>query len=661
MSINLSSYNADGSTTNSFPDFRFGTLYTWVTPRPVSPPPIYITNNYSTVTGTSPQETQYALYGHPVPLSVFGKGRIGFDIISGPVVENGLASFIVSAGVPADPSGTRILLDIAFDSEIVWEGTLTGAGTPSSSGFKTEPFTVRFYDGKLTQAADAIEVARYGADAVGYIPQILLAIENLPLANTKFKKVPYISALLSDTSGEDVNWGEALERIAYSPYVGLTSDEFESVNIADGVTSGGIIISAENTDFLGLLRQFGKFYPTWDILQTDKLRLSDRGSIVAPDLVLDTSNLMGNLTVARVGADAIKKDLELSTIDPDSDYTIVPFLAEIPRYPVAATTSVGKDSDFLPAIMDASTRGAVTTLARYYQEQARKSVSGRAMIAALEMEPGDLIVCTDVGNEVFRVAETLHGIDNSVEFSAASILNCKTVDPYWNYVVLLVGFEGSDGDTGAPGFTDESPRAHGTAFLTDPTKTYISRDQYRFGHSSARCDTRGPLWGGSSDWRLSAANSDQFTIELSVYFNNLDTNQLLIGQWHALHTSVGWAVLTSTSGEFLFAYSTTGGDFDVVVASTGAGLVEGEWTNIVVDKNSSGKIRLYKDGVMVGSDTPANSAFFNSSNSITIGMTEFIGALSDCWIDEVRVTKGIARYASDSGFSVPTGAFPRSG
>lgn len=25
------------------------------------------------------------------------------------------------------------------------------------------------------------------------------------------------------------------------------------------------------------------------------------------------------------------------------------------------------------------------------------------------------------------------------------------------------------------------------------------------------------------------------------------------------------------------------------------------------------------------------------------------------WLDEVRITKGVARYASDSGFAVPTG------
>jgi hypothetical protein len=75
----------------------------------------------STSTGVNPTETHYSLYGHTIPLTVFGVGRIGGEIIAGPWIENGLASFCISFGVPADPSGTRTLREIAFDSEVVWD------------------------------------------------------------------------------------------------------------------------------------------------------------------------------------------------------------------------------------------------------------------------------------------------------------------------------------------------------------------------------------------------------------------------------------------------------------------------------------------------------------------------------------------------------------
>ena len=49
---------------------------------------------------------------------------------------------------------------------------------------------------------------------------------------------------------------------------------------------------------------------------------------------------------------------------------------------------------------------------------------------------------------------------------------------------------------------------------------------------------------------------------------------------------------------------------------------------------------------------------FNSAGTLDIGM---IGSSFefDGWIDELRITKDVARYASDSGFAVPTSAYPR--
>ena len=122
-----------------------------------------------------------------------GTGRIGGEIIAGPWVENGKATFCISFGVPADPSGTRTLREIAFDSEVVWT---------AADGFSTEAFTFRLYPGTLTQAADPIEIAHFGADAVAYRPQMLLWFENLPLANTKFKKIPYVAAVIADSVGD---------------------------------------------------------------------------------------------------------------------------------------------------------------------------------------------------------------------------------------------------------------------------------------------------------------------------------------------------------------------------------------------------------------------------------------------------------------------------
>ncbi|TIT84704.1 MAG: LamG domain-containing protein, partial [Mesorhizobium sp.] len=82
------------------------------------------------------------------------------------------------------------------------------------------------------------------------------------------------------------------------------------------------------------------------------------------------------------------------------------------------------------------------------------------------------------------------------------------------------------------------------------------------------------------------------------------------------------------------------------------------WHAIAVDKDSSGKIRLYVDGSVFASATPADSTIFNSTGALEIGRA-LATAVYDGWIDELRITKGVARYASDSGYTPATSAFPR--
>jgi hypothetical protein len=635
--------------------------------------PVDAGTNTPTVTGVNPTETQYALYGHTIPLSVFGVGRIGGEIISGPWVENGQASFIISFGVPADPSGTRVLREIAFDSEVVWTGSLTGSGAPSSGGFSTEPITVRFYDGTLTQAADALETTHFGADAVAYRPQILLAFDKLPLVNTKFGKIPYVAAVIADTSGDDVNLGEAFERLAYSPWVGYTSSQFETVGITDGLVSGGLIF-ASDAEFLATIQQFGRFYPKWSILQTDKLRIIDRGSDVTPDVVLDRTRLRDQVVLSRDEQNSIPRILELSTIDPDADYTIVPSRAQSPRDPVAVTSSVRTDTAYLPAIMDSATRIALVTYARYHEDTARRKISATATAYGLEIEPGDLVWIHGLGadfpgGEVFRVIETLHGANHTVEFTAEAILRCTVgslgsggsgdlTDPHLPAVVLLLGFEGANGSTS---ISDESPAAHGNATVVNNAQ--VDTAQAKFGGSSLGID--GNLsslsFSLNADWSLSSANSDPFTVEAWVRLSSFD-NEFHVAASVIVGQNSVWDFTILPTGELLFESASVAGSYNVHVVSSGASLALGTWYHLAVDKDSSGKIRLYKNGVMVGSDTPADSSQAAPLSGLTIGegiANGLLHAALNGWIDEIRITKGIARYQSDGGFVVPTAAFPR--
>jgi hypothetical protein len=614
----------------------------------------------ATSTGVNPVETSYSLYGHIVPLSVLGLARIGGEIIAGPWVENGAATFCISFGVPADPHGIRSLREIAFDSEVVWT---------AADGFSAEGFSYRWYSGTLTQAADPIEIAHYGAQAVAYRPQMLLWFQNLPLANTKFKKIPYVAALIADSVGDMINLGEGFSRLAYSPWVGYTSAQFETIGVTDAC--GGMIFAAD-AEFLGTVQQFGRFYKSWDILQTDKLRIVDRGVVVTADINLDKTRLSGQAVLARAATTSVPRELELSTIDPDADYTIVPSKAMRPRVPVNVSSSVSSESIYLPMILDSGTRMSLVTYAKYQEEVARKKITGTAMMYGLQIEPGDLVAFLNLGddfiNEVFHIIETTHGQNYAVEFVAESILRCSLVvddstDPYFIYVVLLLGFEDIDGSTGAPGFTDESLKLHGTGSSV-PNGGEIDTAQYKFGSSSLVLNGALSQFLGfpdSPDWHLSAANSDQFTVECWVRFSILSAavNTIICQSFQP--TNYGWNLEALLGGELRFRSSADGSTFNVSLVSSGAAMVVGVWYHVAVDKDSSGKIRIYKNGVPLASITPVDSSIHDCSSPVQIGDNNWFGTPMTGWVDEVRITKGVARYHTDASFTPPTAAFPRGG
>jgi hypothetical protein len=215
-----------------------------------------------------------------------------------------------------------------------------------------------------------------------------------------------------------------------------------------------------------------------------------------------------------------------------------------------------------------------------------------------------------------------------------------------------MGFEGINGSTGAPGMNDESPAAHGTATVLS-TST-ITTAQAKFGASSLNIPTRGISFANSADWQF---GSGHFTIEGWVYPINDGGAGTIISLWQPGQLS--WLIYTAMVGDQKFHWSTsTNGsavNADIVGATT---IVTSTWYHLAVDFDGS-KYRLYLNGVMDGSfSTPRT--LFSSTAILTMGNSN--GATSNPFtgnLDEMRITKGVARYANDAGFTVPTAAFPR--
>ncbi len=89
-----------------------------------------------------------------------------------------------------------------------------------------------------------------------------------------------------------------------------------------------------------------------------------------------------------------------------------------------------------------------------------------------------------------------------------------------------------------------------------------------------------------------------------------------------------------------------------VFLTSSSALTTGTWIHVAVTR-ASGTLRIFQNGTQTGS--VANSTNFANSGSVYIGQSNS-GQAMNGYIDDLRITKGIARYTTT--FTPPTSAFP---
>lgn len=227
-----------------------------------------------------------------------------------------------------------------------------------------------------------------------------------------------------------------------------------------------------------------------------------------------------------------------------------------------------------------------------------------------------------------------------------------STDPYYNNVVFLLGSEGVDGATT---LLDESSSP---VTLTTVGGVQIDTAQAKFGTSSVLFTGTGCLTApDSADWDLSDANADPLTIDGWIR-PHAASNMAIAGQGSFGGNTLSWVLWFSAARQLAFYTSAAGNAITNTIGGTGTQMTLDTWYHIAVDKDAAGKIRLYVDDTMVGSATPANSTFFNSTGLLQIGRNDTVSDFNG-WMQELRITKGTGRYISDSGLIVPTEAYPR--
>lgn len=226
-----------------------------------------------------------------------------------------------------------------------------------------------------------------------------------------------------------------------------------------------------------------------------------------------------------------------------------------------------------------------------------------------------------------------------------------TVDDDFASVSFLSGFEGADETTT---IVDEGPI--GITPITANVGAELDTAIKKFG-GSALLLTAADSVTVADDAALSFAAGD-LTIEAHVYYNgDPGTNpRTICTKWTESGNQREWW-LQSQDNVLQFYVSTTGINF-ILKNSAPFNPVTGQWYHIAVCR-TGGLVTFWVDGVSTG-NAASTETIFTGTSPMTIGGA--VGGFPNRHvgnIDELRITKGLARYTE--AFTAPTEAYGRTG
>lgn len=245
-----------------------------------------------------------------------------------------------------------------------------------------------------------------------------------------------------------------------------------------------------------------------------------------------------------------------------------------------------------------------------------------------------------------RVTTPVEGAGIWTPNERCNIKNRIFSDPYFNQVSLLLHFDGAFSDSGPNKFTGT---ASGNAGLS----------------SNSYFGSGGAVFDGNGDWITYPYDSAlvmgvlDFTVELFVKLNFIPQNiygddaSRLIGSSIGTFGNVGGDAMGLGIGTTSFYLRAGYGSYNSAPLSWQTN----RWYHLAATK-SGRTIRLFLDGVVSNTYTNVDTNSTGCSNRIGCH-TDGSGQTQRCfngWLDEVRITKGLARYTAN--FTVPTGPYP---
>ena len=182
----------------------------------------------------------------------------------------------------------------------------------------------------------------------------------------------------------------------------------------------------------------------------------------------------------------------------------------------------------------------------------------------------------------------------------------------------------------------------------------ISTSVYKYGTGSMSFDGTGDYLSTLSTPNLAFGSGD-FTIECWVYASSLGSYNAVFAQFPINGGSASNSYTLETVGsnmEFYYCSGTT-----LYGPTTLGTITTGVWIHYAICRSGS-TLYPFKNGVL-GTTTSITQTLNSPTSAITVGGEVAGGGYWNGYIDDLRITKGYARYTAN--FTPPTAAFPNTG
>lgn len=215
------------------------------------------------------------------------------------------------------------------------------------------------------------------------------------------------------------------------------------------------------------------------------------------------------------------------------------------------------------------------------------------------------------------------------------------------YSVVLLHMNGIDASTT---FTDESGK-----IWTPAGGVQIDNSQSKFGGSSGFFDGTGDYISSPDniDYQLdSGSDSNKWTVDFWVRFNGDPgtSNQGFMTHYESVTDYWSFALSNNTL-VFVIRSAAT----NIVLLNPAWNPAGSTWYHVAIVKDGTNGYMMFIDGTQIGSTTTDTDPMPNYTGVFYIGLRVTAAGANEYlngWMDEVRFSKGIARWTSN--FSVPT-------